>query len=294
MTPSLTERIIGEFPRMPPRLQAAARFVLDRPQDVALLSMREQARRAGVTPATMTRLAQRLGLGGYDDLRGDYAAAIRNSASYGDKASRLVARRGGRRAEGIAAEMAGALAEHVEALAAPPLAARLAAAADELAAARHIHCLGLRSSFPVAFLFHYVCALAGSPVTLLDGAGATGMDALAAASPEDALMVASVRPYTRLTVEAARQAWRSGLRIVAITDSLASPLAPMAHQLITVGTASPSFFDSKTAAVAAAETLAMLVALRGGKRSLAAVRIREQHLAAMDAYWQPQSRKRSS
>ena len=35
---------------MPAQLQAAARYVLDQPHDVALLSMREQARQAGVQP----------------------------------------------------------------------------------------------------------------------------------------------------------------------------------------------------------------------------------------------------
>src|SRR5947208_15553615 len=74
----LADRIIKAFDTMSGQLQAGARYVLDRPKDVALLSMREQARQAGVQPATMTRLAKRLGLSGYDDLREIYAAAVRN------------------------------------------------------------------------------------------------------------------------------------------------------------------------------------------------------------------------
>jgi len=73
----LTEQIIKSFDDMPAQLQAGARYVLDRPRDVALLSMREQARQAGVQPATMTRLAKRLGMDGYDDVRELYAAAVR-------------------------------------------------------------------------------------------------------------------------------------------------------------------------------------------------------------------------
>src|SRR3977135_4307932 len=73
----LTEQIIKAFDHMPAQLQAGARYVLDRPRDVALLSMREQARQAGVQPATMTRLAKRLGMDGYDDVRELYAAAVR-------------------------------------------------------------------------------------------------------------------------------------------------------------------------------------------------------------------------
>ena len=55
--------------------------MLDEPRDVALLSMREQARQAGVQPATMTRLAQRLGLDGYDAIREIYAEALRGGGS---------------------------------------------------------------------------------------------------------------------------------------------------------------------------------------------------------------------
>ncbi len=288
----IAERLQDEFARMPPRLQAAARFVLDQPHDVALLTMREQARRAGVPPATMTRLAQRIGLSGYDALRGAYASALRRSvASYEAKASELVKQRGARRPQSLVAEMAQGLAGHVGALARMDAAERLADAAAALCAARRIFCLGLRSSFPVAFLFHYVCDLAGCAVSLLDGAGATGMDKLASAGPRDALLAVSVTPYTRGTVEAAKRAKEEGLTLVAITDRATAPLAAVAHHKVLVATTSPSFFDSKTSALAAAEILAMLVTLRKGKSVPAAVSARENYLASINAYWPPSTRE---
>jgi len=58
----LADRIVASFESMPAQLRTAARYILNKPNDVALLSMREQARQAGVQPATMTRLAKRLGL----------------------------------------------------------------------------------------------------------------------------------------------------------------------------------------------------------------------------------------
>jgi DNA-binding MurR/RpiR family transcriptional regulator len=274
----LAERILDEFAGMPPRLQAAARFVLEQPQDVALLTMREQARRAGVPPATMTRLAQRLGLSGYEELRGSYAAALRKSAvSYEAKATRLVAHRDVKRPQALVADMAQSLAAHLGALGEGEAAARLAQAAATLGSARHVYCLGLRSSFPVAFLYHYICGLAGCPVTLLDGAGLTGMDV--------PLLVVSVKPYTRAAVEAAKRARDSGLRLIAITDRGTAPLAAIADHKILVGTTSPSFFDSKVSALAAAEILAMLVTLRRGKRTPEAVRARENYLTSINAYW---------
>jgi DNA-binding MurR/RpiR family transcriptional regulator len=49
----LADRIVTAFVTMLGQLQVAARYVLTRPRDVAFLSMREQAQRAGVQPATI-------------------------------------------------------------------------------------------------------------------------------------------------------------------------------------------------------------------------------------------------
>ena len=57
----LSKDLMAQLHEMPAQLQTAARFLLGPSKDVALLSMREQAKRAGVPPATMTRLAQRTG-----------------------------------------------------------------------------------------------------------------------------------------------------------------------------------------------------------------------------------------
>src|SRR5260370_35204172 len=87
----LTEQIIKAFDTMSVQLQAGARYVLDRPRDVALLSMREQARQAGVQPATMTRLAKHLGMDGYDDVpRRDAAAWRDGDLGFPGKACRQV------------------------------------------------------------------------------------------------------------------------------------------------------------------------------------------------------------
>ena len=82
------------FAALPPQLKEAARWVIDHPADVALLSMREQARRAGIPPATLTRLAQRFGLRGYDGVRMLYADAVRQRPeSYRGRAEELLVRR---------------------------------------------------------------------------------------------------------------------------------------------------------------------------------------------------------
>src|SRR5881394_2078068 len=102
----LNNRIVTVFGTMSAQLQTAARYVLDRPKDVALLSMREQARQAGVQPATMTRLAKHLGMDGYDGVRELYAAAVRDGEiGFAGKAGAQVASQKLKGDKALAAEM---------------------------------------------------------------------------------------------------------------------------------------------------------------------------------------------
>ena len=158
--------------------------------------------------------------------------------------------------------------------------------------ARHVYVLGQRSSFAVAFHFQYVRAFSGGAVTLVDGSGGTGMDCLRRATGDDALVVVSVRPYTRLTVDYAAYAAKRGVAIVALTDSALAPIARMARTSVVVSTESPSFFHTMTPAFAAAEALAALLAADAGDDALAAIAAADRELRAIDAYVTPTVRRR--
>jgi DNA-binding MurR/RpiR family transcriptional regulator len=281
----LNASIVEAFDLLPPQLQTAARYMLDRPDDVALLSMREQARRAGVPPATMTRLAKRLGLDGYDSVRELYAGAVRaGTLGFAGKAGVQVEVQALHGERALAAEMATALSRQIAALAEPAALDRLADAATRLHEARRVYCLGLRSCHAAAWHFHYMLSLLGDKTVMLDDAGGTGLDAIRDAGTADALLVASVEPYARATIEAARYAADRDVPVVALTDSEVSPLAQIATNTILVATTSPSFFHTMTPLLAVAEVLAALVAGRGGAKALAALEHTEAQLTAFGVH----------
>ena len=291
----LAEQIIKTFDDMPAQLQAGARYVLDRPRDVALLSMREQARQAGVQPATMTRLAKRLGMEGYDEVRELYAAAVRDGGlGFAGKAGVQVVSQKLKGDRALAADMLKSIGKQIERLATPANLDRLVAAARALTSARRVYCLGLRSSHSVAWHLHYVLTLVGDRSIHIDGIGATGADALARATNRDILLVTSVMPYTRLTVELAEYAVRRGIAVVAITDSEVAPLAQIAQDVIVVPTESPSFFHAMSPAFAVAEVLGAVIAGRGGEDALASLRHSDGHLAALNTHFKPRGSKKSS
>lgn len=260
-----------------------------------LLTMRQQAKAAGVQPATMTRLAKHLGLEGYDAVRELYGQAFRNGGlDLARRADEQVARQKLRGDQALAAEIASSFAAQVAALAEPDTLAQLVAGAGTLASARQIYCLGMRSCFPAVAYFHYVTSLVRDGGVLFDGLGGLGADGLRNAAPDDVLLVHTVRPYTSAVVEAVNYARTRNVPVVAITDSAVSPVADRAQHVILVSIDSPSFFHAMAPAFAAAEVLASLVAGRGGANALKALEETEAQFAAFHVHFDPKQREEFS
>lgn len=275
----LTKKIIQSFDGLSGQLQSAAQFVLDHPHDVALKSMRDQARAAGVKPATMTRLAQHLGFQGYEEIRELYAAAVRKGElGYAGKAGVQAARQKSKGDAALGRDMAALIAQQIGALEGTPFVDRMVDAAKCIASADHVYCLGLRSCHAVAWYMAYILSLVGCRSTLLDGAAAIGFDPIAHAKARDVLIVNSIKPYARQTIEIAQYAASRKVTIVAITDSEVAPIARLARHVIVVGTESPSFFHAMSPSFAVAEILNALVAGQRGRTSQDALRKTDERL----------------
>ncbi|TPO13416.1 MurR/RpiR family transcriptional regulator [Mesorhizobium sp. B1-1-5] len=284
----MAELLAERFETMPPQLRIAARFVLDHPKDVALMSMREQAQQAGVSHSTMMRLARWLGLEGYEDMRSLYARALRETT--GGLPARQGIERDGDLGFSTVGVVADALAAQISSLGEYGSAMQFNAAADLVAGSRNLFGLGLRSAYPVASHFVDIMSLAASgdrKVMLVGEMTGQGLEALQHAGRGDVLLAIGMSPYERTTIEVARQSARQGVGVVAITDSSVSPLTRIAREAIIVTSNSQSFFRSMAPAFAAVEILAALTAPRSGTDAAERVKQSEEQLAAFGIYWKP-------
>jgi DNA-binding MurR/RpiR family transcriptional regulator len=283
--PDLLEQVKESYASLPVRAQRVARWLFERPDDVALLSTREQARSLGVAPATLTRFAQHFGFAGYDALRGSSQRGLRaRAAAFAPEVRRMVARRREVGGPALAEGVLDAIAANISALGKTTTLAALQKAAQLLARGRRIYVLGSRSSYPIAYHFYYVASFGGAPVILVDGPGGIGVDALRGAGAGDVMFAVSVAPYTRATLEAAAHGATRRVGVIALTDSPLSPLAARARAVLTVATATPSFFHSMSAAFALAEALAALLVAERGPQAVAATRRADQELRSLYAY----------
>ncbi|MBI5721157.1 MAG: MurR/RpiR family transcriptional regulator [Burkholderiales bacterium] len=287
---SAREHILETFAELSPALQGAARFVVDHPNEVVTGSMRSLAARAGVQPATLVRLAQRLGYAGWPALKAGFVADLGlHSAGYGARAGRLATR--ARRAD-LAGELFAAHRHNLEATQRRSTAA-LPAAAAMLRRARAVYVAGFRASHPVAYALYYGYRLFRDSVHLVDGV-AGGIEAqLRPLRRGDVVLVIGFAPYSRESMQVLERARSAGAAVLALTDSDASPLALAARQVLLFAADSPSFFPSVACAVALSEALLERLVAEGGRPVVAQIERAEQQLVDAGAYVLPQGRRGS-
>ncbi|MBE7418651.1 MAG: MurR/RpiR family transcriptional regulator [Ideonella sp.] len=280
---SLIER---EFDALSPELQRAARWVRSNGTVLAVRSMRSAAGQAGVSPATMTRLARRLGFDSFDALREPYVRRVADAAAVPALPFVRRARALQRAGADPLAQLAALQATNVAAVQRRNPAAAVTQAAERMLRARRVHFLGLRVCHGIAFQLAYTYGLLCGNGTLLTDLGGTLADQVAQVGPRDVLLAISQSPYTRATVESVRLARAQGAAVIALTDSALSPIARDADLALLYETASNSFFHSTTGALALVECVLAAVSARGGAAVLDRLRERQQQLRASRAYWE--------
>lgn len=273
------------FASLSPSLQQVARYVLDHPNDVVTQSMRTVGQHAQVPPTTLVRFAQTSGFAGWNEFKQALTAdmGLADPAHYGDKARSLIGRAHDQR---LTAEMFAMQRANLD-VTEQHSAARLAAAAKLLEKASQVHVMGMRACFPVAFSLVYVYRLFRQSVHLLEGMGGVREMQLRAIGRGDVLVAISFAPYSQETVHAVEQARARGCKVLALTDSLASPLSLAAHETLLFAVSSPSFFPSVTAAQALTESLLEVLVSRAGQDAVARIEQAEQELHASGVYVQP-------
>ena len=289
----LVSQITEQFPRLSPQLQQAARFVLDRPDDVALNSMRSVAAEAGVHPATMTRLAHAMQFEGYNQFRHPFQKRMRfHPADFIGRVQQLQARVGAENMAIVDEVMKTTISNLQDSFATNGV-EKFVTCAKALSKGKRVFVAGTRGCYPIIFYFNYVYNVFRTNSVLMDGGGGTFADRLRSFGEGDVIFAASFAPYSQATVKAVRYARDNGGEAVVLTDSMSSPIADKPEQTLIIKNESASFFQSITAAMAAAETLIALMVLDDGEAALKAVEKSERQLDSFDAYWAQAGRNQS-
>ncbi len=278
-------KLVDSFSGLTPELQKAARYILENPEDVGLHSMRTLARGAGVKPATISRLSKSLGFDAYEQMRGPFRERLRTREPGFSTQLQDVQKRGADDTRAMFEDLRAQEILNVQNSLADEQYPVLVDAVDTLWSSRRIYVLGLRGAYAPAFLFHYAFQLFRDRCQLLDTTAGIFADQLRGIGEQDSMLVISFPPYTQLTIDAVEYAAESGVKIVAITDSVVSPAAHAAKHTIITHNKSATFYHSFTAVLAVCQALIALLVAKSGRDSVKIVTEAEKQLSRISAYW---------
>ncbi|TMV77804.1 MurR/RpiR family transcriptional regulator [Thioclava sp. BHET1] len=272
-------------------LHKAAKYVIDHPSDFGLDSIRETARKSGVSTYTLVRLAERLGFASYDELREPFRHALVSEAA-------SVARP--EWAESV--KEAGPLGE-VQARAAVNTLAivqrslerqgpdQMQRVVELLLSARTVYVTAVRASYAMAYYLHYVGRMALPTLQLIPRHMNSAIDELNAAGEGDVIIAITFTPYSRETIAACQFARRKGLKLILISDS--EIVAPdfSADETLIASVLSTHHFGCYAGAMAVIETLIALLVARGGEASRQRIKSYEDLRQESQAYWVAQKKR---
>jgi DNA-binding MurR/RpiR family transcriptional regulator len=262
--PALRALIVQRAGTLPKRLTQVATYALDNPDEIAFGTVASVAAQADVQPSALVRFAHALGYGGFSDLQDVFRSRLRERVlNYDERLARM-------QEHGIATSQAGLLLEGFLEAAERSIgelrertdATLLDRAVEVLAAAETIYLIGLRRSFPITSYMSYALAKSGIRNILVDGVAGLGAEQANFIGQRDAVLAVSFTPYANETVVLTNAADTRGAKIVAITDSVLSPIAPPADVMLELVEANFEGFRSMAATMALAMCLTVSIAAR--------------------------------
>ena len=286
---AVLDRLVSEIDDLPPRLQRAAKYIVDYPNDFGLDPIRLTAKKIGISANSLVRLANYLDYDNFDALREPFRSAL---------LERGVERRREGTSEGLAGRQgaSGAFAQ-----------AQLAAARNEsdivgrslqllsdetaeraieaLLGARNAYVTATRASYALAYYFHYVGRMALPNLHLVPRHMGSAVDELIAVDQRDVLFAITFAPYSAETVKALRLARTRGAKIILLSDSELIAPDTKADLLFKVSSHSTHYFGCYAGAMAVLECLLAHLVREGGSDARARIASYQAVREDFGAYW---------
>lgn len=257
-TKDLSQRINDSYEEMSKGQKRIADFILKNYDKAAYMTALRLGDSVGVSESTVVRFAMDLGYPGYPQLQKALQDLVRNRLTTlqrmemtGDMSRSMVLR------TVLRADMSN-LRQTIDSINAE----EFEQVVDEVYNARRVYLLGARSSAPLAqFMGYYLNFLLDNVHVVTSGVNDI-MEQLVHIDQGDVLVGISFPRYSKRTIEGVRFAKDKGARIIAITDSGASPLNEFADHVLVAHSNIASFVDSLVAPFSIVNAFVVSIGLR--------------------------------
>ncbi len=251
------DRILAHVEQLPPQQRAIADYLLEHLDTVPFLSVPALARRCGVSEATIVRFGQRIGFSGFAELKTALVELLQERLGVEDD-DRVVEDLG----EDILEAVAGLETRNVRRTVDSIDREVFAAIAERVFAARQVYTFGMGISDHLAGLAAYTLVQIGIPAHPLSTGYSSPREQLVALRGNDLLLVVSLPPYSRQSLEMVADTAAAGAGTVAFCDRLTAPAARRADLALAVRSDNLTFTNAVAAMTVVINALATTIATR--------------------------------
>lgn len=271
--------------RLSPQMRIAAKYVVDKPSDFGLDSIRETARKAKVSTYTLVKMAKSLGFPSFEAFRQPFRQALVTGVSTQSDPDWLSDTRDQSEFGAVYADAAKNTLGIVSSSLERQNLQELEAIANRLNSAKTVYLTAVRSSYAVAYYLHYVGRMALPSLQLIPRHKNSAIDDLNDAGPGDVLIAITVTPYSRETIEACAFAKQKGVSLLLITDSeVVTPDLDPEHTLV-ASVLSTHHFGCFSGMMSVVELLIAFLMKRGGEAAVSRIKSYEDLRIAHNAFW---------
>jgi DNA-binding MurR/RpiR family transcriptional regulator len=231
---SLRSRIANLVDTLSPKQKKIARFILDNPDFTSYASASELGEKNNTTAATVVRFAQTLGYEGFSQLKDTLRIELPH---YMTTIARLQKRMSAKTLPSSNTQQVFYTdIKNIERTAINVSENKLNAALDAIIKAKRTLVIGAGLSYaPAAFLTHSLKVMGFNALAIQGEVLRSAVD-ISQIKPDDLMIAIDLWRYVRMTVNAVSLAKKTGSQVIAITDSIVSPVAQMADIAFEIAT----------------------------------------------------------
>ncbi len=262
-----------------------ARYILENYDKAAFMTASKLGKTVNVSESTVVRFAAELGYDGYPSMQKALQEMIRNKLTTIQRIEVSNQRMGDR---DIMAQVMHSDIEKIRITLEEINQDSFDQAVQSIVSARRIYLLGVRSASTISNFISYYFNLIFDNVTTVNVNSVSEIyEQIMRIGPQDVFIGISFPRYSTRTVKAMHFAKSQGARLIAITDSLDSPLARMSDVTLVAKSDMASFVDSLVAPLSLVNALIVAVGRKTNQNLAETFGRLEQVWADYDVYESP-------
>ncbi len=237
-----------------------AAYILEHYDEAAFMTAYRLGETVGVSESTVVRFATELGFSGYPQLQKAVQKLIRSKLTSVQRVE--VSRSRMQDSDVLESVMTYDMANIRQTLEELPCDV-FDGAVEALVNARHVYVFGAGSCRALAQFAAFYLKLLLPDVRLINTSNVTEvLEELYAIGEQDALLVVSFPRYSSRSVKAAHFAHSRGAKVIAVTDSILSPVAELSSSLLLAHSDMPTIVDSLVAPLSVINALLVAISLK--------------------------------